>query len=34
MRANVIDISTGLAYASNAGNLQLQISDLSEAGNR
>jgi twitching motility protein PilT len=34
MRANVIDISTGLAYASNAGNLQLQISDMAEAGNR
>jgi twitching motility protein PilT len=33
MRAKVIDIHTGLAYASNPGNLQLQISDLSEAGN-
>jgi twitching motility protein PilT len=33
MRANVIDIHTGLAYASNAGNLQLQISDMAEAGN-
>lgn len=33
MRTNVIDIHTGLAYASNAGNLQLQIADLSEAGN-
>jgi twitching motility protein PilT len=34
MRANVIDIPTGLAYASNAGNLQLQISDMAEAGSR
>ena len=31
MRAGVIDISTGLTYASNAGNLQLQIADLTEA---
>ncbi len=33
MRNNVIYIPTGLTYASNAGNLQLQISDLLEAAN-
>lgn len=32
MRNNVIDIPTGLTYASNAGNLQLQISDLPAPG--
>ncbi len=34
MRANVIDIPTGLTYASNAGNLQLQISDMDSAATR
>lgn len=31
MRSNVIDIPTGLTYASNAGNLRLQISDMDSA---
>ena len=31
MRSNVIDIPTGISYASNAGNLQLQISDMDSA---
>jgi len=30
IRAGVIDVPTGLAYASNAGNLRLQISDLAD----
>jgi twitching motility protein PilT len=30
IRSHVIDVPTGLAYASNAGNLQLQISDMSQ----
>jgi len=28
VRAGTIDIDTGLAYATNAGNLRLQLSDL------
>src|SRR6266513_2376262 len=28
VRAGIIDIDTGLAYATNAGNLRLQLSDL------
>lgn len=33
MRSGVIDVRTGLSYATNAGNLQLQISDLMESLN-
>jgi len=28
VRGDIIDIDTGLAYATNAGNLRLQLSDL------
>jgi twitching motility protein PilT len=31
MRAGIIDIDTGLSYATNAGNLRLQITDLIDA---
>ncbi len=34
MRTGVVDINTGLNYASNAGNLRLQISDLLEEQQR
>jgi twitching motility protein PilT len=30
MRANIVDIETGLSYSTNAGNLRLQIADLIE----
>jgi len=29
IRSGVIDMETGLAYATNAGNLRLQLTDLS-----
>jgi hypothetical protein len=29
VREGVLDLETGLAYATNAGNLQLELSDLS-----
>jgi Tfp pilus assembly ATPase PilU len=31
IRAGVLDLETGLGYASNAGNLRLELSDLAEA---
>jgi twitching motility protein PilT len=30
IRSGVIDMETGLAYATNAGNLRLQLTDLAE----
>jgi twitching motility protein PilT len=34
MRKGIVDIETGLSYATNAGNLRLQIADLLESPNR
>ncbi len=31
IRAGIIDLETGLGYASNAGNLRLELADLAEA---
>ena len=31
IRAGIVDLETGLGYASNAGNLRLELSDLAEA---
>jgi twitching motility protein PilT len=30
VRAGVVDLQTGLAYATNSGNLRLQLSDVAE----
>jgi twitching motility protein PilT len=32
VRAGLVDLETGLAYATNPGNLQLNLADLAEAG--
>ena len=31
IRAGIVDLETGLGYASNAGNLRLELSDLAES---
>jgi twitching motility protein PilT len=31
IRSGIIDLETGLGYASNAGNLRLELADLAEA---
>ena len=31
IRTGVVDMETGLGYATNAGNMRLQLSDFSEA---
>ena len=34
IRADVINIETGLIYATNPGNLRLQLADLGESGSQ